>query len=1260
MKKAKKLIAAVTSLALAASCFTGVLPVQAAESGNSTFQTEFKNASNHDSKLRVRYWIPGGWAAKDLDEIDREIKELADAGYGCVEVADVRDKMSQSELDALAQKDENGDTYLYGSKNWEKSVKQILKSAKKYGLTVDMTFGQRWPASSNEITPNDDAAAKELVYGTVELSNGQNYQGSVPVTSKVTTTNEENPVIENDLIGIYAAKYDSTKEVETGGGWMQPATKYTQYSLDQSTMVQLTPNENGEIDFTAPDDNYVVVAIYQRGTGQLVGYQPSMDNHTGTNYDAYVVDHFSDAGVNVMQKYYENNLFSDPETAELIKEVGGNWFEDSLEMTTAGLWTYDMLEEFQEETGYDLTNYLPFVLKVTGMDSISNNSPFILTDDTDNLVTNVRNDYVETLSNLYNYERTQDMVDWAETYGMGYRVQAYGSTIDSALTSAIATTPEGESLTFGNKHDSFRVMAAGRDMGGNTILSDEIGANFGYGSAYGFPFDDLIANFNKNYAAGVNSMYLHGYSYAYSPEAQWPGFHAFGSDIPGPFSSRMPEWEHINDITGYIDRTQYVLQQGVQKTDVAIYQPTYNASYGAPYYTDTGLTEAGYSYQFFTRSLFNLDSAVIKDGVLNPDGPGYRAMIINNVSSMAVETIDKLIEYANAGFPIIVVGQTPTTSISLVDNAQDVVNKFNELLAIDGVVQVENTSEVVSALEAKGIEPAVDKQTANADIVTIHRTTEDADFYYLFNDAGEQAQLEIALEGNGTPYLLDGWTGEITPIANYTIEDGQIIVPVDLATNDAMMVGISSTGIFGEPADNHAISSNAKVSYKDGNLTVRATEDGTYTVVDEEGKEYNYNVTGLAEPIDLNDWNLTVQSWSKGDNADNDVLDTKKEDIAVGKTDLIAWKDIPQLGSTVSGIGTYSTTFNFDTSNNTSAYLDVTEVFDTFRVFVNGQQLPAINQITKQIDLGDYLVDGENTLVIEVASTLANAVGSKKIQEYGVIGDVCVVPYQDITVKEADKGVLNSVIAYAEQAKASGEYDNAIASVQKSFDEALTNAKAVAGNAAATQEEVNAAWKTLMNEIHKLGFVAGDKTALASLIAAAEGIDLSKYVEAGQAEFTAALEAAQNTYNNGDAMQAEINEVADNLLNAMLNLRYKADKSILEEVVAEAEKVDANAYTAESYAVLEAAVNEAKAVLENENATQKEVDAAVQSVQAAMDSLVAVEGTETPSDNNATQTGQENTTTKANAAKTGDFAPIAGVVMLAVAGTAVLLSRKKK
>ena len=112
------------------------------------------------------------------------------------------------------------------------------------------------------------------------------------------------------------------------------------------------------------------------------------------------------------------------------------------------------------------------------------------------------------------------------------------------------------------------------------------------------------------------------------------------------------------------------------------------------------------------------------------------------------------------------------------------------------------------------------------------------------------------------------------------------------------------------------------------------------------------------------------------------------------------------------------------------------------------------------------------------------------------------------TVEKINKTILNQVITYAENAKVSGEYDNAIESVQKSFDAALENAKTVAGNAGATQEEVDTAWKTLLNEIHKLGFVAGDKTELASLMEAANGInaELDRYVEAGKAEFTAALD----------------------------------------------------------------------------------------------------------------------------------------------------------
>ena len=66
-----------------------------------------------------------------------------------------------------------------------------------------------------------------------------------------------------------------------------------------------------------------------------------------------------------------------------------------------------------------------------------------------------------------------------------------------------------------------------------------------------------------------------------------------------------------------------------------------------------------------------------------------------------------------------------------------------------------------------------------------------------------------------------------------------------------------------------------------------------------------------------------------------------------------------------------------------------------------------------------------------------------------------------------------------------------------------------------------------------------------------------------------------------------------------------------------------------------------------------------------MDQLVTVDGTvpeEMTSSTNdiATQTGQESTTPKANAAKTGDFVPIVGIATLAVAGVVLVLSRKKK
>lgn len=82
----------------------------------------------------------------------------------------------------------------------------------------------------------------------------------------------------------------------------------------------------------------------------------------------------------------------------------------------------------------------------------------------------------------------------------------------------------------------------------------------------------------------------------------------------------------------------------------------------------------------------------------------------------------------------------------------------------------------------------------------------------------------------------------------------------------------------------------------------------------------------------------------------------------------------------------------------------------------------------------------------------------------------------------------------------------------------------------------------------------------------------------------------------------------------------EVDTSALEAAIAAAEALDENAYTAESYAAVDDALTDAKAVLADPTATQEEVDAAAKALNDAMDALAAKESE--PSGTAATRPNQ--------------------------------------
>ena len=95
--------------------------------------------------------------------------------------------------------------------------------------------------------------------------------------------------------------------------------------------------------------------------------------------------------------------------------------------------------------------------------------------------------------------------------------------------------------------------------------------------------------------------------------------------------------------------------------------------------------------------------------------------------------------------------------------------------------------------------------------------------------------------------------------------------------------------------------------------------------------------------------------------------------------------------------------------------------------------------------------------------------------------------------------------------------------------------------------------------------------------------------------------------NNPDALEIEVSETHDQLVRTFLQLRLKPNKDLLSELINKAENTDQTKYTAVSLLSLKSALVEAKAVLDNNEATQDEVTAVEILLKTALNNLVVKE-----------------------------------------------------
>ena len=228
------------------------------------------------------------------------------------------------------------------------------------------------------------------------------------------------------------------------------------------------------------------------------------------------------------------------------------------------------------------------------------------------------------------------------------------------------------------------------------------------------------------------------------------------------------------------------------------------------------------------------------------------------------------------------------------------------------------------------------------------------------------------------------------------------------------------------------------------------------------------------------------------------------------------------------------------------------------------------------------------------------------------------------------------------------------------FAEALKAAEAVLADENALQSDIDDAKNALQTAMNALKKIPVDKSELEKLVNRVDGkYDLSKYTKETADIFKAALDAAKAVLADENATQAQVQAAHDNLRNAEFGLRLIPNKDALEDLINKVENMDLSKYSDDVQKEIRSALDNAKAVMADENATQDDVDGAVKLLQASVDKA---EGT-TATDNKKPSTSDKDQS-KDKAAKTGDATSpigwgVAGILGV-FAAVVAFFERKKR
>lgn len=304
--------------------------------------------------------------------------------------------------------------------------------------------------------------------------------------------------------------------------------------------------------------------------------------------------------------------------------------------------------------------------------------------------------------------------------------------------------------------------------------------------------------------------------------------------------------------------------------------------------------------------------------------------------------------------------------------------------------------------------------------------------------------------------------------------------------------------------------------------------------------------------------------------------------------------------------------FDADTDTYAYTYEGTMDRADTALNFsftvVNKLTLRTVIEIAEGLSGGDEYNGAVDAVQKKFNKALkaAQDVEADKTADQKAIDDAWSALLDAIQMLSFQEGDVTALSALVESLATLDENDYTTDS-WNNFHEKYQNAVDVVNDPNPLKGDVETATKELNQAMEDLVRVAG-KEILSATVAKATAVEevLDQYIEAGKAEFLAALEEARAVLNDRDASQKDVNDADMALTTAMTALRKIPNKDVLKERIYQATHIDRSEYTSASLSILDAAVALGKNAMENDNLSQEEVDSIADTIETAQKGLVTI------------------------------------------------------